>query len=319
MKILSCRTSPILLITSFVSLIAYIYSYSFSADELIKNPNCASTVPQQSPVNLISQDSVYYDETTFRITNVNYTISANATWKSFSTEKAIGFEEKFGSLIFIRNWSQYKFDLQKILFRYKSSHRVNGQYYDAEIQFIHKLDTTYHPAGRYIEPNVNYLVYSVFLLTETDPSETYSKFLEYLDINKLASNSTGTSTIVNPTKDIKLGHLVRPGNQLLYDGRLEFSTCDKAWVVIEPKYQLITPQELENLRLSIKKFGYITDTDTTNVRNIQALVQGTTVYRNTDKAVNIIQTASNVQFTKVDGLKMSLFVFFIIVTALLFI
>lgn len=319
MKILSCRTSPLLLITTFISLIAYIYSYTFTADDLTKNPNCALTVAQQSPIDVQSQDSVYYDETTFRITNVNYTLPMNATWKSFSTEKAIGFEEKFGSLIFIRNWSQYKFDLQKILFRYKSSHRINGQFYDAEIQFIHKLDSNYHAQGRYIQPDAEYLVYSVFLLSETDKSETYSKILEFLDIDKLAQTTTTTSTVVNPLKDIKLGHLVRPGNQLFYDGRLEFSTCDKAWVVLEPKYQLIAPQELENLRISIKKFGYITETEITNVRPIQTLDPGTTIYRNTDKAINIIQTASNVQFTKVDGLKMSLFVFFILVTALLFI
>lgn len=307
MKVISNIASSLLLILSSIS---YISSYSFTESELLSNPNCAINAPQQSPINIIASQSVYYEETNFRIAHVNYTLPIDTAWKVFPTERAIGFEETFGSLTFINNWSMYKFDLQKILFRTKSAHRVNGQYYDVEVQFIHKLDRTYHGPGRFIYPTVDYLVVSTFMVADSDTASKHSQLFSYLNLSGYTASTWKT------TRKVKLGELVRGGAEFLYEGRLEYGACNKAWVVVDPKFQTITPQELNTLMTVIKDKG-VADVNGENKRNIQATQ--TVVYRNTESTTPLLQIASYSQYTSSQSVQFSMFVFIFSIIALLFI
>ena len=328
----------------FQNLICNISSYSFNPDYLNINTECKSDVIQQSPIDVNTESSVYYEEKMFRIANTNTTISTESKWLALPPEKAIGFRGKFGNVTLIKDWSAFLFTLESVFIRSNSAHKVNGKYYDAEIQLVGSLNETYKTETRYIFPTAKKLVYSVFLIAEEDEKIPQTKILDYMNlegyyqylhpelfpVKPIQSQETVTTTTtetttseepvyyevnLNPKRDIKVGHLIKHSNQLLYEGRLDYNNCEKAWYVIDPQYQVITKKELEMIKKSLIKVGLTANTNGNNVREIQNIDSSTVIYRNVKNVTELIQSASSFQYTKSQNLSFNIY----IISSLIFI
>ena len=333
---------PYILLNTFIS---SIYSYTFSTNYLNLHPQCDTKIAQQSPINIKTGDSVYYEEKMFRIANTNTTITTEDKWLALPPEQAIGFRGSFGNVTLIKDWSAFLFNLEAVYIRSNSAHKVNGRYYDAEIQLVSTLDEKYRTDTRYIYPTARKLVYSVFLIADEDNKIEHTKILDYLNLEGLyrylhpelfpvkpltqqtetADTTTDTTTATTPDttvyyevnyqpkRDIKIGHLIKHANQFLYEGRLDYGGCDKAWYVIDPQYQVITKTELEMIKKSLVKIGVINNTSESNVRDVQDVDVNTIIYRNVKNANELVQTASSFQFTKSENLNVNIYIISLLV------
>jgi len=257
----------------------YTYSYEFT------NPGCSMNTRPQSPINLPLSDSLYYDEKYFRFLTNNYEpISKNTSWVVFADERAIGFtpssvQKSFGSFVFVKDWAMYSFNLQKILFRVRSEHAIDGSVFDAEMQLVHSLDSNYYPPGRRIDLGVNYLVVSVMFKVTEDTNPAVSQLFNFMGLSGYAN---GTSSTIQ--KDIKLHHIIQHQPSYLYQGSLTYQGCDPALWLVFANYHYISRTDYNNLKKMIQipkaNTAVIADTITqSNVRDLQINVN-LPVYRN---------------------------------------
>ncbi len=280
-------------------LLSLINSYTFSSAQLAANPNCNSTVAQQSPIDINTFNAIYFDERNFRILNTSYAVDWTLyKWQSFSTENGIGFSGDFGSMLFMKNWALYNFNLNKIIFRAgASAHSFNGMFFDGEIELHHTLnDNPALQVGRYIQATSTNLVIVIPLkIQSTNPVEKVSQILEHLNINQYAS--TNIQNAVIGTRNIKWNTIIRHDDQYMYEGRLEFGNCDKTWYVINPKYQLLSTTDYNNLVKALTNNNFISSSVPSNTRPIQAVDASTVIYANTPNTVISIE-ASHLQYDR---------------------
>ena len=288
----------IVLLLIVISLIA-IKSFEFSASELLARPNCDSKVIQQSPINIHIADSLYYDERNFRVLATNYTSDlSDYKWTSFSDERGVGFQGDFGTLTLMKDWAMYKFSLKKIIFRTESAHTIDGQRFSGEVEFVHSIIDERELIGKYIYPTSNYLVYTVFLYAKPNVDvsnyDSYSQLLTYLNIDGFAKNLV-PGTVISATRDVALAEIVRHEDQLFYEGRLTSGNCEKAWYIINPKYQIISEDQLKSLTTVLTKYNFITSTDKSNTRATQVKDISTPIYRNRANSGDIFIESSPIQ------------------------
>lgn len=280
-------------------LISLINSYTFSFAQLAANPNCNSTVVQQSPIDISTYNIAFFDERNFRILNTSYAVDWSLyKWQSFSTENAIGFSGNFGSMLFMKNWAMYNFNLNKIIFRAGSSaHSFNGMFFDGEIEFHHTLnDDPKLQIGRYIQATSTNLVVVVPLKVQsTNPVEKVSQLLQHLNLNQYVT--TNIQNAVTGSRNIKWNTLIRHEDQYMYEGRLEFGNCDKAWYVINPKYQLFSSADYNLLVNALSNNNFISSTVPANTRPVQAVDASTVIYANTPNTTISIE-ASSLQYDR---------------------
>lgn len=127
-------------------------------------------------------------------------------------------------------------------------------------------------------------------------------------INNNISTDTNTKNNVSPKSKVKLGNLIRHDNQFLYEGRLDYGKCDKAWYILNPEYQVITKYELSMIKNIISKLNSASNNDTnnnSNTRDIQNVIESTVAYRNYKGLNETIQVASYLQFTSNEYLNFS--------------
>ena len=313
------KTLIILVLT--VSSLAIINSYEFSASDLVTKPNCDSKVAQQSPVDIHIANSLYYDERNFRVLATNYTMnSADYVWTVLENERGIGFEGKFGHLTLMKDWAMYKFSLNKIVFRTESAHTIDGQRFSGEVEFIHSIIDDRELIGKYIYPTSNYLVYTVFLSAKPNVDlsnyDSYSQLLTYLNIEGFNKNKT--SGVLSASRDVALSELIRHDDQLFYEGRLTSGNCEKAWHIVNPKYQIITDDQLKNLTSILTSYNFISATETSNTRKIQIVDSSTSIYRNRVNAGDIFIESSPIQL-KGDSSLLSLNVLYFLAVLMIFI
>jgi hypothetical protein len=290
------KTLIVLVLT--VSSLAIFKSYDFSANELLTKPNCNSKVIQQSPINIHLGDSLYYDERNFRVLATNYTMNAaDFVWTALEEERGVGFKGKFGNLTLMKDWAMYKFSLDKIVFRTESAHTIDGQRFSGEVEFIHSIIDDRELIGKYIYPTSNYLVYSVFLYAKPSIDisnyDSYSQLLTYLNLEGFEKNRT--SGVISASRDVALAEIIRHDDQLFYEGRLTSGNCEKAWHIINPKYQIISEDQFKNLTSILTKYDFITATEKSNTRTIQAVDASTPIYRNKVNAGDIFIESSTLQ------------------------
>lgn len=290
------KTLIVLVLT--VSSLAIFKSYDFSANELLAKPNCNSKVIQQSPINIHLGDSLYYDERNFRVLATNYTMNAaDFVWTALEEERGVGFKGKFGNLTLMKDWAMYKFSLDKIVFRTESAHTIDGQRFSGEVEFIHSIIDDRELIGKYIYPTSNYLVYSVFLYAKPSIDisnyDSYSQLLTYLNLEGFEKNRT--SGVISASRDVALAEIIRHDDQLFYEGRLTSGNCEKAWHIINPKYQIISEDQFKNLTSILTKYDFITATEKSNTRTIQAVDASTPIYRNKVNAADIFIESSTLQ------------------------
>lgn len=273
------------------------FAYDFTTDYLKLHPQCSAGTGQQSPVNIDIINTKYYDERNFRLIASNYTIYQNSTWTSFPDSFGVGFQGNFGSVSLVKNWALFNYNLNQVIFRVKSSHSFNGNFYDGEVQLIHKFDEDYRTPGRYLKENSKYLVISLFLkavAVQDELNKTISNVLSDLNV-QLASTSQNLKTI-NPTRRVKLNRIVQHSNQVIYDGKLPYGDCEDAIFLIDPRYQYIRQAELDSLTNLIKGQGYLNSGQTSNSRPIQPASTSTVFYRNTDSKDSYIIEPSIFQY-----------------------
>ena len=266
--------SVALFIVISIQLLALVTSYDFNLN------TCSASFGQQSPVNVDSKSSLYFDEKYFRfLSNAYEFLTPSNNWTYLSEERAIGIvphvnQTDLGNFVFVKDWAMYTFDLKKILFRVNSEHQIDGQSFDAEMQFVHTIDNNFYPPGKRISLGVNYLVISIFFKVTEDKDPAASKLFEFMNLQGFAN---GTSTGLS--RNIKLHYMVQHQPAYLYQGTLTFPECEPALWMLFSQYHFIKATDLANLTKAIKNQAGSIDTITGhNNRNLFAL--NTKVYRN---------------------------------------
>ncbi len=256
-----------------MSLIKIVVNYDFS------NPTCQDASIQQSPINIVTSQSLYFDEKYFRILTNNYhNILAGLSWSVFPEEMAVGFKPQnssnFGSFIFVKDWAMYNFNLKKILFRLGSEHQIDGKSFDVEMQLLHVLDASYFQPGRRVSINQNYLTISVFFKITEDNDEGKTNLFEFMGLN---SFSSGNSTVL--PRDIKLRYIIQHQPSFLYEGTLTYPECQPSLWLVFSQYHLISKSDYSNLSKVINDKINLHGLNNQNIRNLQPLTQAN-VYRN---------------------------------------
>lgn len=232
--------------SSLIAIIFYFQNYVRAYD--FTNAQCRQTTKQQSPIDIITDDTFYYEEKYFRfLTNQYKQLTENNTWTVLNEERAVGFvptteQVDFGSFILVKDWAMHNFLLNKILFRVKSEHTINGETFDVEMQLVHSLDHNYIPPGRSIALDANYLVISVFFKVTPDSNPARSELFQFMNLEGFAS---GTSA--NIAKSIKLHHIIQHQPSYLYQGTLTYPGCEDALWLIFSNFHLITQTDYNNL------------------------------------------------------------------------
>lgn len=284
---------------------------SYSAFELTNTP-CTSAVKQQSPINIVTSNVEYHEEEYFRIISQNFT-AFNGNWANFPEDKTIGFNADVGSLIFVKDWGMHKFDLEKVLIRYGSAHKIDGQDFDLEMEFVFNYDVDYRPPGRYVYAGVDKLIISLFFvertqaITEQDTEDgTYSFFFNITKIEDFAANPTSTTSAFE--REIKLNLLIKQQPGYFYEGSEASGNCDSTWRFILPKYQTIPTTQLTNIKNILESLGYINTANgvNSNARNIQAINTSTIVLRNEKSTSRLLIEASSQPYTNSLNLSFSL-------------
>ncbi len=251
---------------------AHSYDFSFSS--------CQDTTHQQSPINLVSSQSLYYDEKYFRFLTNNYNkLPTGLSWSVFPEERAVGFkpadQTNFGSFLLVKDWGMYNFFLQKVLFRLGSEHQIDGKSFDVEMQLVHVLDPNYYPPGKRISLNQNYLTISVFFNRTYDINPARSRLFEF---SNLQGFSNGTNAAI--PRDIKLHYMIQHQPSYLYEGTLTYPECQGSLWMIFSQFHYISQTDYANLASVIRKNQNLIDTTSLqNTRNIKKNVN-TPVYRN---------------------------------------
>ena len=279
-----------------LSILAITNSYDLTSSD------CSSNTKQQSPINIISKNTRYFEEKTIKIINVNYT-SFDTQWKVFPEERAVGFEGNFGNVIFVKDWALYNFTLNKVYFRMKSSHSINNKYFEMEMELVHHLDEEYRSKGRYIYPTAKQLVISIFFEKLSDSSsEATTKTSLLFDYANLEEYAKGTSD-VKFKRELKLKYLVHNSPSYFYEGSITHTVCETAWRLVLPKYQLLKQIDLDNMKAVLTRNNFI-DEIGSNSRFQQPTPN--IIYVNDNDPLTLRFEASKLQFDSHKIIKMQI-------------
>ena len=239
---------------SLLSIISFLIIYV----DTQSNPNgtfCNSG--NQSPIDISDSNAKFIPEKYFRLLFINYTnFPQGSLWTINNTDLSLQIGNmtlsKFdmGSVVIIKDYAMYQFNLSKILFRTPSEHTFNGTNYDGEIQLIHTFAWDINMGGRKILLTSNYLVISVFLkITNTTTNSTTSIF-NFTNLNDfLGANSQGFS------RDIKMRNLLINMPAYLYEGSLTSANCDPAIWILQSNFNYISQNDYNNLIKGLEKLN----------------------------------------------------------------
>jgi len=269
---------PLIILVSL--LISGSNTYDFSVKE------CKNLARQQSPINIVSSSSIHLDEKYFRFLSNNYNpLTTDYEWtyyeEYYEEEKAVGIASNntssdLGNFIFVKDWAMYSFNLQKILFRVNSEHRIDGQNFDVEMQLVHTYEPNYYAPGRKIDLEQDYLVISVFFKRTPDENPAASKLFEFADLRGFFN---GTTTRMS--RNIKLHYIIQHQPSYLYTGSLTFPECQDAIWLLFSQYHLISETDYSRLLKVIQKRTTIVDPlSLLNTRILFPSLPSTQVYRN---------------------------------------
>jgi carbonic anhydrase len=271
---------------------------------------CTNQFGQQSPIDISSYQSVYYEEKYFRLLTNNYErVSINTTWQAFENERAVGIQgtPNFGSIVLVKDWSLHNFFLDKILFRVGSEHTVDNVNYAVEMQLVHSYDDNYYNPGRRVNLGVNNLVISFFFKITADDNPAASRLFEFMDLQGFQNKTNGQMG-----KAIKLHHIVQHQPAYLYEGSLTYPDCQQSLWVLNSQYHLIRQSDFD--RLKAVSASFLDAGTNTNVRSQST--RNTTVYRNYDDITKFVPRATMMSYDSSQGLKMNIVLMLIIIAAL---
>lgn len=296
-----------------ISFILILIVINFTSSYDFIEPTCQDSAGQQSPVHILLNQTKFYQEKYFRLLNTNYSY-LNTTWQHFSNEKAIGFAGE-GTVLFLKDWSMFRFNLTKVLFRSDSEHVVDGRYYNLEMQLVHELDDTYITNGRYLQAGVNKLVIHLFF-TESFENETYSQFFNYTNFDGWSEVNYAANNKVFFKRVLKLKQIVQNTPSYFYEGGISYPPCEQAWHVISPKFFGIRTEDLNRIKTAILRAGYTNNSTTLdNARNLHPL--GVTVYRNYEDVTLFKTVLSYLNYNTSKNIQISLILVSLMISAIL--
>lgn len=272
-----------------LKLISSVQGYDFSLS------TCASTAHQQSPINIVQDQSLYFDEKYFRFLTNNYQeLTTQNYWSYFTEEMAVGIaptqnQTDFGSFIFVKDWAMYSFNLKKILFRVQSEHQIDGESFDVEMQLVHTIDANYYTPGRRINLGVDYLVISVFFKKEADGFPGNTKLFDFMNLQGFY-NATQNNLSTNAYMDrsIKLHYMIQHQPSYMYTGSLTYPECQEAIWLLFSQFHIISESDLTYLTKVIQTHtpSIVDSTTNYNDRNLFSNTN-TPVYRNWNEAARM--------------------------------
>lgn len=285
--------------------------------------SCSANTTQQSPINLNSLNSTYFDEKYFRYLTNNYINPTTANnWTYFTEEKAVGIaptaaQGDFGSFLLVKDWAMYSFRLTKILFRTHSEHSINGNFFDVEMQLVHTLDANYYPPGKRISLGLNYLVISIFFNSTSDTNPAKSLLFQFMNLTQFATTSQ------NPTmaRNIKLFQIVQHQPSYLYQGTLTYPECQPALWMVFSNYHLIGATDLSNLVSVIKKNfsdGTTTNYNTRDIFSNSFNGLPTNVYRNWQETSKMISRPTLLSYGSAKHITTGIYIIGLIILSIIF-
>lgn len=294
---------------SFFSIFVMFMMDNLRSYELF-TPECLSSHHQQSPINIFTDNAKFVEEKFFRIIGQNFTLF-NSTWKKFPEEKTIGFSGTIGSIMFVKDWAMYKFDLKNIYIRYGPSHRIDSMKYDMEMEFVFELDDTYRSPGRYIHPTAEKLILTYFFVVSPSTSyeeDKYTLLFNYTNLEGLSTNPSSDSVWF--TKSIKFNKFIKQQPSYFYQGSTTSGNCEPAWRVIMPKFQLIPKNQYDQIRGILSSLGYLETVGgvQTNSRNLVPINAGVEILRNEKDSSRLLIESSVDQYDRVFGQRLNIFV-----------
>ena len=242
-----------------------------------KDGVCGLSTKTQSPINIISGGTSFYEENFFRLLTNNYgEIPQETKWELFPTEKSFGFNIKSNTatIQIVKDWSIYQYTLTKVLFRSKSEHRIDGNIFDVEMQLFHDLDDNYIPIGRQIDQPIKKLIISLFFM-KAKTNEVADNFFLWSNLAGFASSTSTTFT-----KRILLCNLVQNVPSYLYQGTYSYPDCADTLWMISTKYALISNSDFSNITKVLERAVYKDILTDVNGRDVNFFVNSKLVYRN---------------------------------------
>jgi carbonic anhydrase len=295
--------------TTFLAISFTLYSYIMTYT--LNSEACTNQFGQQSPIDVDSYHSAYYEEKYFRLLTNNYeNVPVNTTWTSFPNERAVGIQgsPNFGSIILVKDWALHNFFLQKVLFKVGSEHTVDNVKYDVEMQLIHTYDDNYYNPGRRVDPGVNYMVISYFFKRTSDDNPAASRLFEFMDLQGYQNKTTNGQM----KKPIKFHYMVQHQPAYMYQGTLTYPDCQQALWVVNSQYHLIRESDF-NLLKEVSA-DLIDPVLNTNVRSQST--RTVTVYRNFQDLTKLVPRATMMSYDSAQGLKMNIVMMLIIIIAI---
>jgi carbonic anhydrase len=289
----------------------FIYTYDFNS------ATCINPQIQQSPINILSTNSVYYDEKYFRLLTNNYNyLTVNNSWSYLPEERAVGVvptvdQGDFGSFIFVKDWAMNSFRLTKILFRLGSEHSIDGEYFSVEMQLIHTIDTNYYPPGRRLDLGVNYVVISLFFNVTADDNPGISKLFYFMNLEGFYNNTNSFMS-----RKIKFNTIIQHQPSYLYEGTLTYPDCQPALWLIMTQYHWISQSDYNQLSAVIKSKTNILDTILQQNIRSQFAVK-TTIYRNWNDVYDLSPRVTLMNYIAAHNIKVSLLFLFLILSLLI--
>lgn len=295
--------------------ISAIASYDFTSS------SCANSDVQQSPININYNQTIYSNSNYFRILSNNFKpITPQDKWTYFPNEFAIGVmpssaDGDFGYMLFIKDWSIYKFILKKVMFRIGSEHAIEGMISAAEMQLVFIQDMNYYSPGRRIFLDSNYLIISVPFMLNPDPRIESSRLLEFMNLSKFAVNPTLLGT-VGMSRNIKLHQFIMHQPAFMYKGTLTYPECQNAIWVIFTKYQLLSSAELTLLRNAIVANIQLSVDKPYNTRDLKSLRADTVIYRNYEDLNALVMTNTLLNYNNSYHIKITVMLLFTLLVML---
>lgn len=287
-----------ILLTLVINMIDQVFSFVYQQGQ------CGLNTKTQSPINIVSSATTFYEEKYFRILTNNYgSVPSSTQWEQFTQERSVGFTVNSNSTIqLVKDWSIYQFYLRKVMFRTKSEHRIDGNSFDVEMQLYHDLDESYVSVGRQQELPIKKLVISLFFMKAKDGNDTADDFFKWSNLEAFANGTTKA----NFNKRILLGNLVQNVPSYLYQGTYTSPDCIDTYWLILTKYATIGVNDYNNLYKLLERSQFIDISSGVNGRDTNFLVNSNLVYRNFNNLQRMLPEKSYFRYSEGVALKISL-------------
>lgn len=242
-----------------------------------------SIIYSSNKIQLLSNNSYYYDEKYFRLLTNNYEeILQGNFWEKFTSD-GIGFKNNFGSIILLKDWSMYNFKLSHVLFRNECSFEYEDFNCSMEMWLYHTKDNQYYPPGRRIFLKENFFIIVVPFLESDSGNPANDLILDYLNLGRYEDIYQNSNAKITPKKPVKLHQIIQNQPSYLFEGK--YNHTDTLFMVFT-QYHFISKNYVDDLK----------NINTTGI-NLNITIESK-IYRNVRKLEEIKPKATLMAYSK---------------------